>query len=254
MQRRAAGQGCKLLHPGPTKLNLNLNPEDGGEPEKAFKERMRSDLCFRMSIWQENGLESPKPGCQLRTCCYSAKKWWGPALRLCIRPWVEGTLVQMNWRGVRESQFHLLVDSRWMCQTMQFWKHTGWHSAGGSLGAEMPRWALQWKSRRRLLSRATGNAQGVRRDQRGGMDESSRGGEVLGEGRKGTAEEVGRKPGDQSLSAENEFLGWPESFLSNECWAVCAPVSHPLGLLFQQFSTQITMGLQVSTMVVWVSF
>lgn len=38
------------------------------------------------------------------------------------------------------------------------------------------------------------------------MDESSRGGEVLGEGRKGTAEEVGRKPGDQALRAENGFL------------------------------------------------
>ena len=75
----------KLLHPGPAKLNLNLNPEDGGQPEKAFKERMRSDLCFRTSIWQRNGLESPKPGCQLRTCCSSGKKWQGPALRLCTR-------------------------------------------------------------------------------------------------------------------------------------------------------------------------
>ena len=39
------------------------------------------------------------------------------------------------------------------------------------------------------------------------MAESSRGGEVLGEGRKGTAQEVGRKRGDQSLRAKNEFLG-----------------------------------------------
>ena len=39
------------------------------------------------------------------------------------------------------------------------------------------------------------------------MAESSRGGEVLGEGRKGTAEEMGRKRGDQSLRAKNELLG-----------------------------------------------
>lgn len=73
----------------------------------------------------------------------------------------------------------------------------------------MPRWVVNRGccSGRRLLTRATGNAQGVRRDRRGGMAELSRGGEVLGEGRKGTAQEVGRKRGDQSLRAKNEFLG-----------------------------------------------
>ena len=73
----------------------------------------------------------------------------------------------------------------------------------------MPRWVVNRGccSGRRLLTRATGNAQGVRRDRRGGMAESSRGGEVLGEVRKGTAEEVGRKRGDQSLRAKNELLG-----------------------------------------------
>ena len=74
MQRRARGQGCKLLHPGPAKLNLNLNPKDGGQPEKAFKERMRSDLWLtegRSSGEREWGEGSQK----VQTFSYEIHKW-----------------------------------------------------------------------------------------------------------------------------------------------------------------------------------
>lgn len=65
------------------------------------------------------------------------------------------------------------------------------------------------KSQGRLLTWATVGAMGLTRPQSAEEgeeegDESKK--EALEEGTEGRAKEVGRKPGDQSLRAKNEFL------------------------------------------------
>lgn len=81
---------------------------------------------------------------------------------------------------MRENQLHLPADSRWMCQTMQFWKHMG----DIQLGAEMPRWVV---NRGAAAEDCSPGPEGMPGSEgglgRGGMDESSRGGEVTLGGR-----------------------------------------------------------------------